>query len=221
MTDSEHFDQAIDQVSQDRSPKAEASSLTEDERRMLQMAQLLRGSSVETGPIEEFSTRLEERLRRSGSKGVSRRTAVVSGLGALAAGVAAGFGLDRGFAGSTQPDGYPKPPPLVGSSGRWTHVATLADLPEGAVKSFTAGAVAGFLIHRHGQIKAVSGVCTHMGCLLSYEGAKDGLVCPCHGAEFELGGRLRRYPGHDRTWLPPLPRLDVRLEGDSVQVWTA
>jgi nitrite reductase/ring-hydroxylating ferredoxin subunit len=183
---------------------------------MLQMAQLLAGSEPE-GPRKHFVDTLEHRIRSKRAGSVSRRTAVVSGIGALAAGVLAGVGLDNAFSQS----GEPYATALVGRNGFWADVMDQAELPEGAVKPFTAGAVSGFLLRKNGQISALSGVCTHMGCLLRYSRTLSGFVCPCHGAEFDLSGGLRSYPHHLMASLPSLPWLEVRVKDGSVQVWTA
>lgn len=214
------FDNAIERLLQDKSPKELAAGLEESEARLLQMAQLLRGRSTEAGPDAKFAASLRSKVTKS--RGISRRTAVVSGLGAIAAGVAAGIGLDHELRPDTTagPTAYGWQPPLVGKKGHWAHVASVAEIPEGTVKSFTVGAVAGYVFHKHGKYHARSRVCTHMGCLLRHEHGRDHLVCPCHGAEFSLYGEMLNYPtGHGQR-LRRLPPLKVRRRGDSIQVLT-
>jgi Rieske Fe-S protein len=43
--------------------------------------------------------------------------------------------------------------------------------------------------------KKVSKVCTHMGCILDLSGNK--LLCPCHGSEFSLDGKVLVGPARD------------------------
>jgi len=112
MTDRDRFDDTIDRLVEGGSPKSEAAGLTPEERRMVQMAQLLKGAN-DAAPSAEFSTRLRERLKRSQRQGISRRAAVLSGIGALAAGMAAGVGLDHEL-GSPTKLAYPD---LVGANG--------------------------------------------------------------------------------------------------------
>jgi cytochrome b6-f complex iron-sulfur subunit len=212
MSDREQFDQALEKLLADQSPIQEVSGLNDEEQRMLRMAQLLRGST-DQGPRAEFVSRLHHRLMPAGRR-VSRRTAILSTLSALAAGVVAGFGLERAIG----PPLAPPQVPLVGASGRWMPVAELADLPEGAIKPFTAGAVQGFLVNRGGQIRALSRICTHMGCLLRFSHGEQAFVCPCHGAEFNLDGQLRYGPDKYGQTLPPLPSIDVRIRGQVVEV---
>src|SRR5205807_8565854 len=108
--------------------------------------------------------------------------------------------------------------PLVGATGRWYPVATLAELPEGTVRPFTAGAVHGFLLHRNGQLQALSRVYTHMGCTLRVKRSEKTFECPCHGAEFDLQGQIHNPRKYDR-FLPPLPPVMTRVRGESVEVF--
>lgn len=218
MSRNDQFDEAIDRLVEGKSPKQSAVDLSDEERRMLQMAQMIAGAGKAL-PSSDFRANLGN-LVRSPRGGMSRRTAMLSGLGALAAGVGAGFGLGHGLTQTTGENYLADDTDLVENNGYWSNVAMLSELPEGAVKSFKSGALAGFLVHRDGKIIGLSGVCTHMGCLLNYSANKERLVCPCHGAEFALSGTLRSYPRHLTTKLPGLPRIKVRVEGQSVQVWT-
>jgi nitrite reductase/ring-hydroxylating ferredoxin subunit len=157
-------------------------------------------------------------------RSVARRSAILGTLGALAAGILAGAGFDRLTGEGARPrSGLPaEREPLVESEfGHWQHVAHAAEVPNGAIRPFSAGALHGFLINRDGQYRAVSGVCTHLGCTLSFQDSVQSLVCPCHGAQFALDGRQRFGGTAFRLRLPPLSEIDVRVRGSSVQVWTA
>lgn len=214
MSDMERFHRALEQLLADRSPTPELSALDEKEQRMVRVAQLLRGSTA-SEPRSEFITHLHDQFA-PGRRRVSRRGAFLSALGTLAAGIAAGFGVDQAL----HPSANALRVPLVDGKGHWMPIASLADLPEGAIKAFTAGAVQGFLINRHGQVRALSRVCTHMGCLLRSSADEQAFVCPCHGAEFNLRGDLRYGPRAYRQTLPPLPAIDVRVKDQSIEVWS-
>ena len=163
---------------------------------------------------------------------VSRRDLLRVGLGA-AAGLAAGAaGLSVLRPGNRVP--LVDPGGDLVASGRWVTVATLADLPEGGAVRFSTAAFDGYVVNDAGTIRALSSVCTHMGCTLAYRPAWRDLRCPCHGASFDLSGHLangsdswtggHRYTGDTRAYpldLPPLVRPEVKVEGDSVLVWTA
>jgi nitrite reductase/ring-hydroxylating ferredoxin subunit len=120
------------------------------------------------------------------------------------------------------------------ANGEWVTVATLADLPTGAAVRFSTAAFDGFVVNDAGTIRALSSVCTHMGCTLAYRPAWKDLRCPCHGASFDLSGHLANgstgwsagsgYDGDAQAYpldLPPLVRPTVKVEGNSVLVWTA
>ncbi len=162
---------------------------------------------------------------------LSRRDLLRVGLGA-AAGLAAGaVGLSI-LRPATRPlvDSYGS---LV-ANGEWVAVATLADLPEGAAVRFSTAAFDGYVVNNAGTIRALSSVCTHMGCTLAYRPRWKDLRCPCHGASFDLSGHLANgsdawsagsgYHGDSQAYpldLPPLVRPRVKVSGDGVLVWTA
>jgi len=72
-----------------------------------------------------------------------------------------------------------------------------------------------------------------MGCTLQYRPEWQDLRCPCHGASFDLAGRLangRRtwrenpYRGDAQAYpisLPDLVRPRVKVEDGAILVWTA
>lgn len=217
MSPEERFERALEKVVADQSPREEVAGLGEEEQRMLRMAQLIRGSASQE-PDPEFVERLHERVFPPPLR-ISRRTAFLSGIGTLAAGLIGGIGLDRLANGSPS---KPKWQPLVSEkNGRWIPVATVAEVPDGAIKAFTAGAVQGFLINKGGNLRALSRVCTHMGCTLTFKQKEQAFVCPCHGAEFNMHGRVNYGPKGYGQPLAPLPEVQVRLNGQAVEVWGA
>jgi cytochrome b6-f complex iron-sulfur subunit len=195
-----------------RPPRFEADA---EEARLLEVATSLRGARTATDlPSAEFVSGLEGRLRTQVEAGPgprrepSRRGFLIGGgiAAAAAAGVAVDLGVRRADQDGTQGE-------LVPAAGTWQPVATLADLADGHPRRFRAGAVEGVLVpHPDGSVHALSAVCTHMGCLL--EARARSLLCPCHGASFDLQGAPI-----DREYLTsPLPRLRSRVAGDRVEV---
>ena len=57
----------------------------------------------------------------------------------------------------------------------------------------------------------VVGVCTHFGCVpMAGRGDYDGWFCPCHGAHFDLSGRVRKGPAPRNLDIPHYEFLDEK-----------
>jgi nitrite reductase/ring-hydroxylating ferredoxin subunit len=164
---------------------------------------------------------------------VSRRDLLRGGIGAT-------VGLAAGLVGvSLRPrtDEAPTDPargPLVAGAGFWAEVAAVGDVPPGSAVRFSTPAFDGFIVNDDGDVRALSSVCTHMGCTLHFRPDWQDLRCPCHGASFDLAGRLANgrsrwrqtggYRGDPNAYpleLPDLVRPEVKVEGDRIWVWTA
>jgi Rieske Fe-S protein len=65
-----------------------------------------------------------------------------------------------------------------------------------------------FLVNNAGRLTAISSVCTHRHCLLSYKG--NELRCPCHGSRFALDGRIVKGPA-----TKPLPEFAIATGPDN------
>ena len=164
---------------------------------------------------------------------LSRRQLLQGGIGA-AAGLAAGLvGVSLAPRTSSDTPTIGGSDDLVAGEGFWEEVATLADLPPGSAARFSTAAFDGYVVNDDGEVRALSSVCTHMGCTLHYRPEWQDLRCPCHGASFDLAGRLangRRtwrenpYRGDARAYpiqLPDLVRPRVKVEDGRILVWTA
>jgi Rieske Fe-S protein len=55
-----------------------------------------------------------------------------------------------------------------------------------------------------GTLHAVSLRCTHLGCLLRFNGAETSWDCPCHGSRFDVDGTVLEGPASR-----PLPRREI------------
>ena len=48
--------------------------------------------------------------------------------------------------------------------------------------------------HKFCSVKKVNKKCTHNGCLVKYDKDTGKLICPCHGSEFKLNGKVISGP---------------------------
>ncbi|HEX5412033.1 MAG TPA: Rieske 2Fe-2S domain-containing protein [Terriglobia bacterium] len=100
-----------------------------------------------------------------------------------------------------------KRPPLI-------QVATVADLPEGAVRHIVIHDKPMALCKVEGQFFAVNAVCPHMGGPLA-SGRLNGclLTCPWHGWTYDVRTGLPDHPGGHS-----ISTYEVRVEGQDVLV---
>ena len=226
--------------------------VVDDEGPMARLAAELAaaGDPARGDPDPAFVEQLRRRMRDADAgitsvqgwklpAGTSLRRVRLTRRDLLRVGVGAAAGLAAG-AGAISILRPPERTPLIGNGrplvrdGEWVAVATLADLPAGAAVRFSTVAFDGYVVNDAGTIRALSSVCTHMGCTLAYRADWQDLRCPCHGASFDLSGRLANgpdgwsaasgYPGDSKAYpidLPPLVRPRVKVSGESVLVWTA
>ena len=165
---------------------------------------------------------------------LSRRQLLQAGFGA-AAGMAAGvIGASLGSEAQRRAAMGEADEPLIAGEGFWTEVARIDDVPPGSALRFSTAAFDGFVVNDAGEVRALSSVCTHMGCTLHFRPDWQDLRCPCHGASFDLAGRLANgrstwrvegaYPGDAKAYpieLPNLVRPRVKVEDEVIWVWTA
>lgn len=41
---------------------------------------------------------------------------------------------------------------------------------------------------------AINAVCTHLGCVVPWNKAENKFMCPCHGSQYDLNGKVVRGP---------------------------
>jgi cytochrome b6-f complex iron-sulfur subunit len=188
----------------------------------LRTAILLRSARVGAGSVrEEFVTSLQQRLgaelaaAESPPVPVTRRRRFVQLAATAAASIGIGVGLDRVVTSATAPGLATEQ--LSPDHGAWRTVAASDELPEGGVLRFDVGTVTGFVRRTGGQVAAVSGICTHLGCRLNLDAPARQLDCPCHGASFSVTGTVLRH--RLPIALAPLPVIQVRETNGVVQVF--
>jgi nitrite reductase/ring-hydroxylating ferredoxin subunit len=175
--------------------------------------------------VSDLHRRLAEQLNESDATAdlaaarLSRRR-VIGGIGVAAAAAAAaaagGVVVDRELLNSSSSPSVPKAQELVPDDATWKPVVAAAELGDGQVARFSTASTIGFVVNDNGNLSAISGVCTHQGCLLRHNEAAGRLDCPCHRASFSLQGDVLRQ--QFRQPLPPLPHIQVRENNGQIEI---
>ena len=92
-------------------------------------------------------------------------------------------------------------------------VGRLEDIPVGGSKKVIVSGSAMLLIRTQAEVKAFSAICTHLGCIVDWDGAKREIVCPCHAGIFDIEGRQVSGPPPR-----PLPIYQTRIADGKIFV---
>jgi cytochrome b6-f complex iron-sulfur subunit len=176
-------------------------------------------------PDEEFVTSLRRRLAAAASASagdapasptrIPRRALLAGAAGAVAAGVI-GAVADNALTGAPSPT-QAATGELVPENGQWVQVAAASDVAGGQVKRFATATTVGFITEQDGTLSAVSGACTHQGCLLQLNQAAGRLDCPCHRTAFGVDGKLMF--SQLETLPAALPEIQVRSRDGQVEAF--
>jgi cytochrome b6-f complex iron-sulfur subunit len=213
----------VDAILRNRRPRRFTAE-PDDIEAMHAATELRRASSEAAAPSPEFVDDLQRRLaaqlddttRHDATVAAFNRRRLIGGIGVAAAAAVAGGVLDRAVLVSDNAPRRPEAQDLVPDEGAWTPVVLASDLPMGAVARFSTDSTVGFVVNDGGELSAVSGVCTHLGCLLRHNEAEGRLDCPCHRAAFSLRGEVLRQQFAEA--LPPLPHLGVRERDGQIEI---
>jgi nitrite reductase/ring-hydroxylating ferredoxin subunit len=170
-------------------------------------------------PDEDFVTDLRRRLTADSSEeaeaprsAVPRRALLAGAAAAVAAGVV-GAAADRSLttAATERPVATGV---IVPDDGDWVTVAAADEVAGGQVKRFATASTVGFIAEHDGTLTAVSGACTHQGCLLQLNEAAGRLDCPCHRTAFGVDGKLM----FSQLATPPAPLPEIKVRSRDGQV---
>jgi nitrite reductase/ring-hydroxylating ferredoxin subunit len=147
---------------------------------------------------------------------LSRRR-VIGVIGAAAAAAAVGgVVVDHELLSSGSSPSVPQAQELVPDEGAWQPVVAATNLGDGQVLRFSTASNVGFVVNDNGKLSAISGVCTHQGCLLRLNEAAGRLDCPCHRASFSFQGEVLHQ--QFRQPLAPLPHIQVRESNGQIEI---
>jgi Rieske Fe-S protein len=78
----------------------------------------------------------------------------------------------------------------------------------------------GFLARDQGTLRAFAITCPHLGCSYAFDDGKQHFVCPCHGSEFALDGRVLHGPATSPlshlTWQTGPGANEIDVDGITV-----
>ena len=78
----------------------------------------------------------------------------------------------------------------------------LVHLPEGPVMLEKTG----------NEVRALSAICTHLGCIIAWRPKDKEFICPCHGGKYDLSGNVVFGP-------PPRPLDKIQVKVRDGQVF--
>jgi cytochrome b6-f complex iron-sulfur subunit len=169
--------------------------------------------------LDRIHQRLSRRLDESPRvEGHFTRRAWLQTAGMAAAAAVVGVTLDEVLThqGSTTPVAA-GPAVLTPDGGQWRPVAAVTQLPEGHAMLVSTDSVDAVVVNDGGQISAVSGVCTHLGCRLQPDQADRRLSCPCHQTAFSWSGKVLYY--RLKAAPPDLPSIQSRVKDGQIELF--
>ena len=93
-------------------------------------------------------------------------------------------------------------------------VSKEGEIPVGKAKKITIGRKPVYVVHLPTGYKVLSGICTHLGCIIRWEEQKNRFFCPCHKGVYRSDGTVVSGP-------PPRPldEFQVKIEKDLVFIY--
>lgn len=106
------------------------------------------------------------------------------------------------------------PPDVAEAPANKVLAGQLSELSPNSGKIFRFGAKPGILVRTGGgEVRAFSGICTHLNCTVQYRADFQHIWCACHNGHYDLQGKNIEGP-------PPRPleSYDVNIVGDDIFV---
>ena len=100
-----------------------------------------------------------------------------------------------------------------GESGNRVAVASTDELPVGTGAVYSVNNKPVLVVHTEEGFRALSAVCTHLGCIVFWNEQRSVIACPCHEAFFNINGAVISGPPP-----APLPTYRVQVEGEEIFV---
>ncbi len=100
-----------------------------------------------------------------------------------------------------------------GPAGGLADAGGVDDIAVGSAKKVIMAGSAVIIIRTPQGFKALSAVCTHLGCLVGWDQARGQIACPCHGGVFNVDGKVISGPPPK-----PLPSYEVSVINGRIMV---
>ncbi|MCL5961040.1 MAG: ubiquinol-cytochrome c reductase iron-sulfur subunit [Chloroflexi bacterium] len=100
-----------------------------------------------------------------------------------------------------------------GGGGGRILVGTTTEIPVGKAKFARFNNKPAIVVNTPEGVKALSAVCTHLGCIVKWNEQGHFIQCPCHDGRFSTNGMVISGP-------PPAPlaQIPVALDGDKIYI---
>ena len=135
--------------------------------------------------MDEPANRVDDKVV---DKSVSRRGLIKYVLLAFSALATAGGVLTPVIA-------YLWPPKQASAAGGGrVQIAATEDLPVGKGEVYSVNNKPVLVIHTAEGYRALSAICTHLGCILFWNEQREVIACPCHEAYFSTNGAVISGP---------------------------
>ena len=109
---------------------------------------------------------------------------------------------------------YLWPPKQASAAGGGrVQIAATEDLPVGKGEVYSVRNKPVIVVHTAEGYRALSAICTHLGCILFWNEQREVIACPCHEAYFSTNGAVISGPPTSA-----LEEYRLVVEGDQIYV---
>jgi len=102
---------------------------------------------------------------------------------------------------------------LDGQGGSPIVKIPLSEVPVGESKKIRYKGNTYIVVRTDSRVVALSASCTHLGCLINWDGDAKEIICPCHAARFDLNGNVLGGPAPE-----PLAQIKAVIINGDIEV---